>query len=757
MRAAGTRSTFSRVAVLAGMVATALSVGLCSSGSGLSAPGATTARLALGVDHFSCYATRFSGFKSRLVRLRNQFGTISVRVGQPLRLCAPADKNGSGILHKEAHLTCYALPRVDAPLATKRAEIRNQFGLQRLVISLNPPENLCLPAAKAISGTPGRVPVRVDHYVCYRVDPTSSFAARKVKLSDQFARSVDVVVSARTLCAPTSKNGSRILQPKVHLLCYLLKSARKGRTVLLRDQFGLLKAAVGLRNLLCFPSTKRLLPQPTTTSPLKEATVEPQRSGEFPPFAVPPGEERNEDVARPVPPGPRIGNLTPATKSTEPNKPTPHFLSPLSPQAAVNIVRNTSFQGQVSFSGSPPDMSGADNGETVFASGNTFAARSNDAGSSFTSLNPTTIFPSGASRDAAGQLLDNGLCCDQVIQYVPQIDRFIWLMQFCGAGSSCLQGRNRIRIAAASTAAVRAGATSWTYWDLLSSTFGLDGTANPNMDYPNLAVGTNFLYLSVDDVGSGLLVARIPLSEIAASSTIHIGYTTPSTSASAYGGHLTQNVGDTEYWAGHLSNSRMRIFSMRESENVYRWRDVDVNSWCNGSRSSTTPGGTNDWLAFGFPGNAVLGSTQRINPTTRTSELWFAWTAGHQLSNGNSCGFAQTHTEIVVLNATSFAKINQLQIWNPTIAFAYTDLASNSNGEIGLSLGYGGGGNEASHAIGFWGDFIVYSTTASTNSNNRFGDYVTIRRSYPTTTRFSAEGYGLNSRGFDPHYILFGR
>jgi hypothetical protein len=757
MPSAGKRSGRSRSVALIGALATAIIVGLCSSGSGRSQPSTLASGLALGVDHFSCYATKFSGFKTRTVRLRNQFGTISAQVGQPLRLCAPADKNGSGILHKEAHLTCYALARVDSPLATRRVEIRNQFGVQRLTVSLNPPESLCLPSSKGISGAPGRVPKLLDHYLCYRVDPAGTFRSRRVKLSDQFGAAADVVVRARTLCAPTSKNGSRILQARIHLSCYLLKSARKGRTVVVRNQFGLLKAAVGLRNLLCVPSTKRLLAQPATTSPLKQVSVEPQHSSEFPAFPVPQEEERNEDLARPVTLGPQVGSLTPSTKSTEPDKQsTPRFLRP-DARAAVTIVRNTSFQSQVSFSGSPPDLSGADNGETVFVSGNTFGARSNSSGGSFSAVNPTTIFPSAATRDAAGQLLDNGLCCDQVIQYVPQIDRFIWLMQFCGAGSSCLQGRNRIRIASASTASVRAGATSWTYWDLLSSTFALDGTSNPNMDYPNLSVGTNFLYLSVDDVGSGLLVARIPLSEIAASTTIHIGYTTPSDSATAYGGHLTQNVGDTEYWAGHISNSKMRIFSVRESENVYRWRDVDVNSWCNGTRSSTTPGGSNDWLSFGFPGNAVLGSTQRINPGTRANELWFAWTAGHQLSNGRSCGFDQSHTEIVVLNATSFAKISQLQIWNPTIAFAYTDLASNSGGEIGLSLGYGGGSNEANHAIGFWGDFIVYSTTSSTTSNNRFGDYVTIRRSYPTTTRFSAEGYGVNARGFDPHYILFGR
>jgi hypothetical protein len=74
-----------------------------------------------------------------------------------------------------------------------------------------------------------------------------------------------------------------------------------------------------------------------------------------------------------------------------------------------------------------------------------------------------------------------------------------------------------------------------------------------------------------------------------------------------------------------------------------------------------------------------------------------------------------------------------------------------------MSLMYGGGGNEANHAIGFWGDFVVYSTTASTTSSARNGDYHTIRRFTPNTTEFSTEGYGDNATGFDPHYVVFGR
>ena len=277
------------------------------------------------------------------------------------------------------------------------------------------------------------------------------------------------------------------------------------------------------------------------------------------------------------------------------------------------------------------------------------------------------------------------------------------------------------------------------------------------MDYPDLSFGNNNLYMSVDDVGVGLLVARIPLSQLAAGSSINIDYTTPSDSSTAYGGHLMQNVGDTLYWAGHIDNSTMRIFSLREGDGFYSWRSVGVNTWCNGTRSSTTPGGSNDWLAFGFPGNAVVGSTERFNSSSRNNELWFAWTAGHQLSNGNSCGFAQSHVEIAVINPANFSLLNQLQVWNPTVAFAYPALGSNASQEIGMSLGYGGGGNEENHAVGFWGDFVVYSTTASTTSTNRFGDYVTIRRSSPTSDLFSAVGYGVNASGFDPHYVLFGR
>jgi len=54
----------------------------------------------------------------------------------------------------------------------------------------------------------------------------------------------------------------------------------------------------------------------------------------------------------------------------------------------------------------------------VFMTGNTFAAMSIDVGTTFSSLDPTTIFPSGLTGDSAGNLLDYGLCCDQCLSFM---------------------------------------------------------------------------------------------------------------------------------------------------------------------------------------------------------------------------------------------------------------------------------------------------------------------------------------------------
>ena len=82
------------------------------------------------------------------------------------------------------------------------------------------------------------------------------------------------------------------------------------------------------------------------------------------------------------------------------------------------------------------DMSGADSErDVVMMSGNWYCDVSNDGGATWKRLDPTTIFP---------ETLGGGFCCDQMVVYVPSIDRFIWFLQY--ATDAAGQGAFRIAV-----------------------------------------------------------------------------------------------------------------------------------------------------------------------------------------------------------------------------------------------------------------------------------------------------------------------
>ena len=398
------------------------------------------------------------------------------------------------------------------------------------------------------------------------------------------------------------------------------------------------------------------------------------------------------------------------------------------------------------------DISGAKGGSVVMLSGNWYVDYSTDSGATFTSLNPTTIFPN---------TLAGGFCCDQVLQYAPQIDRFLWLLQY----QSDATGASAYRLAAASPQdVINSNCTAWTYWDLTSASFGI-GT--DWMDYPSLSLGDGEAYFSFDVLDTtaetiadnGLVVVRLSLAEIAAGGTINFRFTSAADSAVAWGSGVSQNTGNEVFWAGHVDNSTMRVFSWRNDSTSYSWRDVEVRNWPNGTLSSNGPNG-NDWFGWGFPNNAVIGITRRLN------ELWLGWTASNGDGGAGGFNFPHPHVQIVKLNISGWTVIEQMQVWNPDHAFGYPSLATNSDNEVGIALGWGGGGSlNANSAVGFMGDYVVWFRDGSTWTHTRWGDYLAIRRAAPESHMFAGFGYvtidtstpaGASHR-YDPYYVLFGR
>jgi len=409
------------------------------------------------------------------------------------------------------------------------------------------------------------------------------------------------------------------------------------------------------------------------------------------------------------------------------------------------------------------DISGAKGGTVVLMSGNWYIDYSTDSGATFTTLNPTTIFPN---------TLAGGFCCDQVLHYAPQIDRFLWLLQYNSAGT----GANAYRLAMASPQdVINSNCTAWTYWDLTSASFGI-GT--DWMDFPSMSLGDGEVYFSFDVLDTtadsiadnGLVVVRLSLAEIAAGGVVNFWFTNPADGAVAWGSGVSQDTGNEVFWAGHVDNSTLRVFSWRNNSTSYSWRDVEVRNWPNQTLTSNGPngnnwfgGGVSNGVSTGFPNNAVIGITRRLN------ELWLGWTASSgaaRSDTGESVGFnfPHPHVQIVKLNIAGWTVIEQMQVWNPDHAFGYPSLATNSDNEVGIALGWGGGGSlNANSAVGFMGDFVVWFRDGSTWTHTRWGDYVTVRRAAPESQMFAGFGFvtvdtstGAGHR-CDPFYVLFGR
>lgn len=389
-----------------------------------------------------------------------------------------------------------------------------------------------------------------------------------------------------------------------------------------------------------------------------------------------------------------------------------------------DVLPNLSSLGEVSV---------AENGETIIMTGNTWMAWSEDAGATFNYLNPTTVFPQS----------DGGLCCDQVVLYVPQYDLFVWLLQYWSVTARDGTKDNRIRVAVQSTEGVRSSnGTSWTYWDFPSNVFSASGS----LDYNDMTATSSSIYWA-SMIAGGRVVVRLPLDQLAERTTVTYRYTA---GTAAVFSHITQNPNNQVYWAGHVDTSQLRVYNWPDGDNSYYWRTVNINSWPNDSESSITPDGI-DWMQWEggittyIYGNALQGSS-----------VWFAWQAGR------GGGFPHPHVQMVRLNASTFAFQEQVQIWNPDFAFQDAFLSTNSEGELGMSIAFGGPPYHASHAVGVWGDFVVYYPVLSTRSVTRWGDYNTSRRSGSIPRQWVAGGYTLTKDGSGnnitvPHYIRFGR
>lgn len=401
--------------------------------------------------------------------------------------------------------------------------------------------------------------------------------------------------------------------------------------------------------------------------------------------------------------------------------------------------------GQVSDTAA--DCSGADSElGVVIRTGNWFVDVSVDNGASWKRYDPKTIFPND---------LGGGFCCDQIMLFVPRSNLFAWFLQHGKSAS----GSGTFRIAVATPAAVKANfTTAWTYWDFSADNFGIAGE---DLDYPDLAASSTFLYFSTDQMtgDTGRLVGRIPLQELAAGGTIHFEYTDPSKSKRPYGSHLAQNSPDGAFWAGHVDSATLQVFSLPDAGNIYSWTNVAISQWPQSTLTATSPSSV-DWMTKlnDFPRYDIIGATRA------GKILWLAWSASNGAGASGTFNFPNAHVRVAQVDVTTMQSVGEMQIWNPDYAFAYPALNTNSKGEIGIALAWGGKNDHANAAVGILGDFVVWFQNGSEVTTTRWGDYVSCRRAARKASRYAGFAYFIKKDAarasgyyFDPYYVVFGR
>ncbi len=432
--------------------------------------------------------------------------------------------------------------------------------------------------------------------------------------------------------------------------------------------------------------------------------------------------------------------------------------------AAVGFVINTESNGIATRFPPDPSAIGSDAAaNVVLMTGNLYMKVSTDGGKTFTTIsNLSTVF---------GDQPDGGYCCDQVVHYVPSIDRFVWLVQTNQAKDSKgnVTGPNSQRVAWAKPSDVAANFyTAWTWFDVSSTFLGL---GNDWLDYPDVSTASGHLYVSTDDATKGgLVVARISFADVQLppGNTVTWEFTDPANGTSAVASHLVQNAAATMYWGGHNKNDSFRVFSWAEDSNQYAWRDTDNTSYSTSDYTSKAPDGQY-WLDPRPKGDAVIGAAFKpfrglVAPGSPTppDQIWFAWTAGRDKD------FPQPYVRMVMVDDHDFKTVGEFETWNSAYAFTYPALAVNgATSEVAISLMWGGGGSfYMNHAAGFPQDFLLYITTASnvtftsdpktstqcddvsggtvSGRCTRSGDYLGLRRVGTSTGLFGTAGYEID-------------
>ena len=471
-------------------------------------------------------------------------------------------------------------------------------------------------------------------------------------------------------------------------------------------------------------------------------------------------EQRDQGPGRTiVPVDPSIGpqDIRPTSPPTEPFlRPAGGTQADASPEGGPLVLfRNSALSdvgtnNQTSSRSNEPSL--GVNNEVIFWSGNWYASVSDDAGQTWSFIDPADNFPADGTDDP----VNGGFCCDQVVYYDQAWDAMYWLLQYVQDGST-----NTQRIAVANSPADVLN-NIWFVYNWTPASFGFPATGFW-MDFPDLTVSNEFLYLTTNvfEIGSGTtstaVIARFPRDRISQGLGFTYGYWVSTTRPSL---RMIQRAAGTMYFAAHNSTTSIRIHRWPDSSGTISWNNVAHAAYNTGTMVAPGPDGR-DWA--GFAGTRILGAARMFGPSP--DRLVFMWNA----TQGG--GFAYPHVQVLQFKESDRTLISQTQIWSPDVAWLYPSAHNNVSGHLGGTIAFGGGtfypGAAAwiADANNGWTfaplENLVFASGNSGPAVNRWGDYLTTRRHFSYNRTWAGTGWsnvgGPNNGNAVPRYVWFGR
>ncbi len=503
--------------------------------------------------------------------------------------------------------------------------------------------------------------------------------------------------------------------------------------------------------------------QAATTAPVQGTSVDVTYSSTIPELTPDQQKELDQAMAR----AGRTGPAGPTNTSAAGQNPGPQAAAPGGEQAAApsssptdlvtfrnTVIPATGISGGYPKSSYVNEPSTSVIGKAIFQTGNWYASRSLDNGSTWTYLNPFTIFSDTTVK---------GYCCDQVTIYDTGRNRVFWLLQYS----------NGLKIAQA----VAGTLSNWCYYNITPGTVGEPSTTE--MDYNDVAIGTNYIYIATNlfpsGGGSETEILRMPIDSLAHCASWSGAYVKVS---DRFTFKPVPGSTDVMYWGtnwGGNNGSDFRLYSWAENSGTYYWYDRTIDSYTfmyrnGGQNCASQDGVVTNWCQFAD--SRVLGA-YRANGVI-----------GFSFNASNDGTFPFPYTRRVYFNESDKTYLGATNLWGTWGALLFLQLAPNARGNIGGTFAYGGGTGSTHYypgsgyvvdddispnqpwAVGYSASGAGNTCRYNDNGNLlwRWGDYLTVRPDDPAGdvwagTAYSIQGANCGTTGWKavPRNVVFGR